>query len=351
VITEIEASCLRGVKEGRLAGLARITVLVGPNGSGKSTLLEAAFIGGTRYPATAVGMIIRRRWATNNGARWLLFGGSSEVLGRVSVTWDDGQRVAREVGWDELLVVPEMVQQLTNDRVPGPYSAFRILRTAPPADTLPNTDEPVLSVTGIGANNQYVAGDAERLPDLPYLRFVEPFAPREPLHDLFSRVVQRGHRAEVLDLARGAIPDLEDLEILTEDGAPRLFARSATGAVPATLAGDGLQTLLRTIFELAGSRRGTVLLEEPEAHQHPRSIRQAAAAIVEAARRGLQIILTTHSLDLIDNLLALLEPSEVADPGFMILVRSRLEGGTLVTTRLSAEDGERARVEISEDLR
>ena len=45
-------------------------------------------------------------------------------------------------------------------------------------------------------------------------------------------------------------------------------------------------------------------MEEPEVHMHPGAIRQCARAILAAVRRGIQIVLSTHSLELIDALLS-----------------------------------------------
>ena len=46
------------------------------------------------------------------------------------------------------------------------------------------------------------------------------------------------------------------------------------------------------------------MLEEPEVHEHPAAMRQSARAILAAIRRDIQIILSTHSVELIDALLA-----------------------------------------------
>ena len=53
MITSVSIENLRGIREGRLDGLAPLTVLVGPNGSGKSTVLDALLIGGAGAPRRA----------------------------------------------------------------------------------------------------------------------------------------------------------------------------------------------------------------------------------------------------------------------------------------------------------
>lgn len=91
-----------------------------------------------------------------------------------------------------------------------------------------------------------------------------------------------------------------------------------------------------------------VFLEEPEAHQHPASIRQSARAIVTGIRSGLQLVVATHSLELIDALLAELADDELPQ---LSVHRLHLTAGELRTSRVVGEDVRLSRREIAEDLR
>ena len=101
-------------------------------------------------------------------------------------------------------------------------------------------------------------------------------------------------------------------------------------------------------FELVARPGGVVLLEEPEAHMHPGAIRQFARVAVATVRRGVQIVLTTHSLELIDSLLG--EISEAELP-LLSLYSMRLENGRLVSSRLAGPDVATSRLQIEYDLR
>ena len=141
--------------------------------------------------------------------------------------------------------------------------------------------------------------------DLPEVHLVEAYPAnfQRPLHDLYTKAVQQGRRKEAIGIISEVFPGVSNVEILTEQGEPILHFVFADYSVPATLAGDGIQSLLRLSLELAASGGGVALLEEPEVHQHPDAIRQSAKAILAALRRKIQVILTTHSLELIDALL------------------------------------------------
>jgi AAA15 family ATPase/GTPase len=83
-------------------------------------------------------------------------------------------------------------------------------------------------------------------------------------------------------------------------------------------------------------------------HQHPGAIRQSARAILAAVRRQIQVILTTHSLELID---ALLAESSDEDLAKLSLYRLQLQGGALKSSRLPGPDIAFARTTIEDDLR
>lgn len=343
MLKRIKIENLRGIREGEIDGLTRLVVLVGPNGSGKSTVLEAAFIGGSPYPANAVGFVVERRTHTRNGARWLIRGGDPRTTARVEAVFQDGMSLTRRVQWQPMLRDPEMIRALSERALPGPFSAFLVNQNSSRWGELAAT-------TAMATNNEYKANDFELAPPPPYLRLIEP-SMGHPLHDLFSRAVQAGWRDYLVQSAKAVVSGLQGIEILTEEGEPRLFLTFETGAVPASLAGDGVQALLRMTFELASPFGGTILLEEPEVHMHPRAMSACARAIVAATRRDVQVIMTTHSLELIDRLLSELTDEEVGDPSLMTLQKLRLSDGVLKSIMIPASDAEHARTSVEEDLR
>src|SRR5262249_39051107 len=140
-----------------------------------------------------------------------------------------------------------------------------------------------------------------QLDTITEVHLVEGYASndQQPLHELYTRVVQNGRRTDAIGIVTEVFPGVTNVEILTENGEPILHFVFSDHSVPATLAGDGIQALLRLSLELAASAGGVALLEEPEVHQHPGAIRQSARAILAAVRRQIQVLITTHSLELI----------------------------------------------------
>jgi predicted ATPase len=305
-------------------------VLVGPNGSGKSTVIEGILIGASPTTAEAIIEVIRRHEPGGSGPRWLL--------------WKAGEGGSTEI-------------ELTTDRIVRKCE-LRLQRGTSEIETIITfavTNGPTQVGQGAvrGIKNKYHDHNtAGFLPveDVPEVHLVEayPTSFQRPLHDLYTKAVQQGRRKEAIGIISEVFPGVSNVEILTENGEPILHFVFADYSVPASLAGDGIQSLLRLSLELAASGGGAALLEEPEVHQHPGAIRQTARAILAAVRRGIQVLLTTHSLELID---ALLAESSDQDLTRLSLYRIQLQGGFLKSSRLPGPDIAFARSEIEDDLR
>ncbi len=126
----------------------------------------------------------------------------------------------------------------------------------------------------------------------------------------------------VLEGARGLRVDTYE-----EDGRdePVLLIDFADYSVPVAGAGSGIYAIVRLALEVAAPPGGLVLVEEPEAHQHPDVIAQTAKVLLAAARRDVQLIVSTHSLELIDALVAprrSLRGAESSTPGIVCAPRS-----------------------------
>ncbi len=331
MIRSVEIKGLRGIREGKLTDLTPLVVLVGPNGSGKSTIIEGILIGASPLAAEAILQVVRRHEAGGSGPAWLLWRAGEREPTEVTVVTDFGK--PRQCKLNLERGVPE-------DQT---YITFRLFQ------------QNSLFASGylIGVKNKYHSHQPTNftpLEDVPEIHLVEAYPAnfQKPLHELYTKAVQNGRRKEAIGIVTEVFPGVSNVEILTEHGEPILHFVFEDHSVPATLAGDGIQSLLRLSLELAASGGGVALLEEPEVHQHPGAIRQSARAILAAVRRNIQVILTTHSLELID---ALLAESKDEDLAKLSLYRLQLKDGVLQSSRLAGPDVAFARTTIEDDLR
>jgi ABC-type branched-subunit amino acid transport system ATPase component len=333
VIRSVEIKCLRGIRTGVLSDLTSLVVLVGPNGSGKSTVLDALLIAANPRPPVAIGQAVERREGAGAAARWLLWKGGNDGPAEITVATGSGSRKCTlsviALSKDHAAIEGQLVNQ----------------------DSAGKTTEEEVCTTTFEARHAYGAsGLFQTLDGVPEVRFIDPRAVglRTPLHQLYTRVVEQGlHKGAIASL-RALIPGVEDIQILAEGDSPVVYLIFGAYAVPATLAGDGIRLLLHLNFELATQPGGLVLMEEPEVHMHPGAIRQCARAILAAMRRKVQIVLSTHSLELID---ALVGESSDDDLKQLSLYRLQLQAGSLKSSRLPGPEVAFARTEIQDDLR
>jgi hypothetical protein len=276
--------------------------------------------------------VVRRHEAGGSGPRWLLWRGGEGEPTEISVTTDSG--------------MPRKCR-------------LQLQRGRPEGETLIRFE--VIDKEGQQQGSGWLMGlktkyhshqSAGFLPlgDLSEVQLVEgyPTAFQKPLHELYTKAVERGRRKEAIGIVSDVFPGVSNVEILTEHGEPILHFVFPEYSVPAALAGDGIQSLLRLSLALAASGGGVALLEEPEVHQHPGAIRQTARAVLAAMRRQIQVILTTHSLELIDSLLA---ESREEDLSHLSVYQLRLDDGTLKSSRLPGPDVAFSRSQIEDDLR
>lgn len=308
MIRAITIKNLRGIREGALEGFTPLTVLVGPNSAGKSTVLDALMIGASPVQHIGLQFVMERRPILGEPDAWLLYRsrGRNAEHAVVEIKTDARNR-------------PTRIHPLS----PGDSRMW--------AQGLRETDQPAL-------------------PDVPEIHLVDPhdWSAKRSLADLYTQVAERGVRNEATAILKGLLPDVQGIEVLSRQNKPVVYLVYAGGAQPIELAGDGVRLLLQQTLELAAPPGGVVLLEEPEVHMHPGAIRQSARAMFAAMRRGIQIILTTHSLDVIDALLAEIHPDELE---MFSLFRLQLDDGHLKSYRLSGEEASLARTQIEDDLR
>lgn len=337
MITDLTIQGLRGIKEGSLEGLTPLTLLLGPNGSGKSTILEALYLAASPVPGEAIGQVVTRRSGVASWPRWLFWRGAEASTASIWTASQDFQPgFRRELYWEPTRYARSVVCR------PDELDTHRVWTRFLDDGTYQH---------GVfdGEGRQVVEPLAATSPGSGQVRFLDVgggFA--VGLHVLYSLVSETGRRDEVRELLRPVVPGLDDLEILTEGDTPVLHTRFKDRAVPAVLAGDGVAALLRLALEVVGRSEGVALVEEPEAHQHPRAIAGSAAVLAGAVKRGVQVIASTHSMEFVDHLLNALYPEDLDR---LSLWRTRLDNGILRTSRLSGAEVADARQAIEEDLR
>ena len=156
-------------------------------------------------------------------------------------------------------------------------------------------------------------------------------------------------RSALNDIIREVAPSLGTLDFGSDLGFAKVHTTFEDKSVPLQFAGSGILALASLSMELIVTPEGIVLIDEPEVHQHYRTLELTAKAIWAAVKRKIQVILTTHSLEFIDELIRT-RPEEVGIDNLSV-IRTNLRSGSLITQCYTGETVSFARTEMEEDLR
>lgn len=337
MIQSVEIKNLRGIQEGKLEGFTPLTVLVGPNGSGKSTILDALLIGASPNIGEAIGRTVQRRSGVNNGSRWLFWRTGADGPSEIKLSTDTDRFRRCQLGND-----PTSSNNAILCRIEEPRGSIF-------GDYL--LDGKDIIVQFADDNAYQYRGDYEAPLGAPEVTLIEVQDTRlqAPLDQIYSEAVELGRRQEVTDLLSAIVPGLSHIEILTQNRVPIVHLVFNDRSVPVALSGDGVKALLRLSLELASCPRGIALLEEPEVHQHPAALGQSAKAIMAAVRRGIQVIISTHSLELIDRLLN--EVNGEVELNKLSVFGLKLDNGCLKSYHLEGQEVALMRTQVETDLR
>ncbi|WP_428263115.1 ATP-dependent nuclease [Haliangium sp.] len=339
--TRIEIANLRGIREGAIDDLAPLSILVGPNNSGKSTLLEALWVHAHEGGTEAVYDLLHNRgWCGAESAKQLYFDPAKPVVVRCRQDDIDSEvSFMFSVGYSSHL--DSLMEELreNDDEV-----AFRI---EVKKDGVVREERLIGEggTTGTCWRGEVDEPPPEPQGELICVGTVNTFGEVE---DAYSAAVAKGMESHIQDLLpRLGLVD-ESLRILKR-GDEYVLHTVATGrqAIPLYMSGDGFKRLLLIACVLAERAGQLVLLEEPEAFQHPRYLHELSALIWGAIAQGTQVVLSTHSLDLLRSLLL----AERADLSQAAVFKTALRGNVLRTARISGPQAQERLGELEEDLR
>lgn len=279
--------------------LGHLTLLSGLNSAGKSSILQAIALMRQSNDARMLG--------ASDGQRWLLNGPLSQLGTARDVFFEAGESPSISVqlgeGFEPFQVSindldadvlygqpsesPESLPVLC-----GPFNYLRADRISPDL-IYPRSYQEVVERSSLGSRGEYTVHFLQHFQDhrVQNTALVEP----EAGSSLLSQVMHwMGLIAPGVRIEPSYIKGTDFVQVRFGFGASAGLAGSE--AYRPTHVGFGLTYTLPIIVALLGTPPGgTLLLENPEAHVHPRGQAALGAMMARGARGGLRIIVETHS--------------------------------------------------------
>jgi len=303
VLKSLKIRRLRGIAECAIEGLADVNVFVGKNGSGKSTVLEAIYLASAwvepRDPVHGVwklDYLVSRRMDRGN---WKEL---RHVLWHKQKT-DQPIEIEADIG-DQHLTFKIFYQIDDPKRAVWLEGKCHI-----PGTQAPSSYYNYALDTYLGDKMRFVKGlQRQPIPDWLenflskiYLIDAQLYRSHERLEKIvWPQLLKNRLDKEVVELLREYEPDAEDLTLAPMDGSYYLMVKFPDTVVRIDDLGDGARSALLLTSILIGVENTAVLIEEPEAHQHPGELYTVLNfALTTAKRKRLQLFITTHSIETI----------------------------------------------------
>jgi energy-coupling factor transporter ATP-binding protein EcfA2 len=358
MITSIEIQGLRGIREGRIEGLAPLTILVGPNGCGKSTVLEALGVACAGPSAAEVFKAITfREWLGASGLSYAVGKLGAKVAVQFSEPIKDG--ITRSADITLACFYSDENPRGPRSADPGPFGLVRVAATS-------DTGALLGAEEAVANNDGRVIWTAEGYESLiPYAHhcaFVDRPAGAayrltaghfsSALRDALTAIKLSPWYEELFSYLQVLRPSLSSIESIAvgDRDEPHIFERDPKHGrmgYPLAYAGDGFRRSLLLAGAFARAKGGVAALDEPEAFAHPGMFGPLTGLIKRAVADGTQVVLATHSLEFVAATLQAFEDQ----PDKAAVVGLRMESGVLDPLVIAGPDAHQRVLEFGHDLR
>ena len=339
-ISSVSISNLRGIKSCRLDEMADVNVLVGSNGSGKSTILEAVYLasawaqnndpirGKHKLDYTIERRTGRKSWMEAKEYLWYRMETQNPI--KITLTFTTGTKYALKIIEQEKEVWLELPRKVRAEL--AEYDHFSAAtKTLLNLKTLRKTSgQHVLSEYVEAPETRFLGGavliDAELVTNPSHIeREVWPKALHKRLDKQVVEVLRQGYEPTAEGLTYMPYP--EGLAVQLKDTTVRIDDL-----------GDGARIAVITGLALSTVKDTAVMIEDPESHQHPKGLAVIMDFALKMAKtNNLQLLITTHSIELVKILRKLSDKHSLK---YKVYHVQRDHQGHVDTRTLTPEDSE-----------
>lgn len=319
MLREFEVVKYRGLENLKVSPLRRVNLVTGPNGVGKTSLSEALWLFHGRYnPAIVWSLHVQRRTMVEQSPLSNLGDRLVELRGL-----EDHQQFGVKYEFEELVSALPFAESETGEASPGDLNSevsgdisshtqaqYEIgqgaqapvigrLRMTYDPDTQVRTESHDLVVAPTGQLGIAGARRPPRRPSGIILNRGVPFPVAADTIERFSTVVAQGAKKDLLEILTVIQPNIKDLEILSRQNTPSLWADVGTKELlPVEALGGGIVRLLSIFVSIFGAKGGFFTIDEVENGIHYSALPVLWQQIIRMCRLlDVQLVATTHSLE------------------------------------------------------
>ncbi|RLF91939.1 hypothetical protein DRN82_01225 [Thermococci archaeon] len=330
MIKKLEIKNFRGISEGKIEGFAQLNIFIGRNNSGKSTILEALAI---NLDHNLIPQIVKRRGWHGFDSIFSLFR-FKNVEEPIVISSD-----ISHVTLEPAMPTTDEIQFLVET-----YGFMRDIIALKVTFKADNSSTKYRLYFDISGKFEKIYEQQDKKPpgDVAFIDNQSIYG-KTPTN-AYNMVFERGYEAHerLIEVLRTVYPDVKDIRIFSEGVGPEIVYKK--GKVPFFVMGDGFRSAYIYLAYLMSVKYGYILCEEPENYQHPSSRKLIVKGICKAAKDN-QIFISTHSLELIDDIL--LECDNIDIKFFVPTIKD----GVLEYISFDREEAEFRRRELEADLR
>ncbi len=328
MLTSLEMAGYRGFRQYRVAGLARVNLLVGRNNCGKTSILEAVHLLASGADPEVLAEIAERRGEVLAGTpahrgyrvettltptcAHFFHGHDFARNSDFTISGDfEGGRRSTTVG--VLREIDRATEQesgeSTKDGSGGPSLHITNKPEKRQRNIIPVTEEGALSGIRTRSTERSVRVGSGNGPSAVFVT-PESLMPRSMSH-VWNEVVKERKESSVIGAMRILEPELEDIVFPAGDaayisGGPAGILAGFRGMqrrVPLGSQGEGMRRLLAIALALSHARGGMLLIDEIDTGLHYSIMGDMWRLVVETAQQSdVQVFATTHSLDCVRGL-------------------------------------------------
>ncbi len=356
MINELHIDGFRSLDDVRIEPLGRVNIAVGPGGSGKTNLLESAFLFCSNGAPTLLQTVLGLRHigeVTSQDLRthleWFRTVGRDTPI-TIRGKWDDSTRsvVIKRIERGDVIPVADNATGLAVDQ-----------------------DARHLEESIVAYEVRTVAGDKEytghlyvkpsegiiTAPKVPNLkgRFVSAreIGQSHALAPAWTQAEDRGDAEAITALLRSLDPEIDGVGIRADEiGRASVRVRHRRlGTMPLECMGAGFGKAIAIACNIVSAENGVLVIDEFDASLHIGAQGRLIQYTMDSAKtHGVQLIVSTHSLETLDFFLEdygdlLSQPEDLR-----VLQLKRTESGTEIRN-FNAEEARHLRDEIGYDLR